>query len=174
MTFETILLEKKERVATIRLNRPEKRNAANRQMLEEIALAMGELEADKEIRVVVLTGQGNTFCAGEDVSGFHFDSAAGGIEYMKIVVNSYKVFEYSPKVIVGAVNGYCFGYGAGIILACDIVLASDTAMFGLREIHWGLIPSDVLTRGVELMSKRDIAYIAHRTPVSAGPGVTIY
>jgi len=160
MQYETILVQKKDRVGTIILNRMDKMNAANRTMLEEISRAMTDLEEDKNIRVIVLTGQGKAFCAGEDVTGFKFDTTAEGMEYMKVVVSTYKQFESSSKVVIAAVNGYAFGYGAGIILACDIVIASEKAQFGLREINWGLIPSDILRRGVELMSKRDIAYLS--------------
>ena len=158
--YETIRLEKKDKVATLTFDRMEKKNAANRTMLDEIIKALISLKDDKDIRVVVLTGQDNVFCAGMDVAGLDFRSTARGIDWMKADVETFKQVETIPKVVIGAVNGLAFGFGAGIILSCDIVYASDQAKFGLREIHWGLVPADMIRRGMELMGKRDIAYLS--------------
>ena len=69
-------------------------------------------------------------------------------------------FEYLPKPVIAAVNGYAYGFGTGITLSCDVVIASEKAKFGTKEVNWGQIPIETLLRGAEIMGKRTIAYMS--------------
>ena len=160
MAFETIELEKKDRIATIWFNRPDKLNAASPQVFTDVDDALTDIEADNDIRVVILTGRGDAFSAGADVGKFEFDKIIKGVEFIENVARPFMHLEYLPKPVIAAVNGYAYGFGTGITLSCDVVLASDKAKFSTREVNWGQIPIETLLRGAEHLGKRTIAYMA--------------
>ena len=160
MAFETIELEKKDQIATIWFNRPDKLNAASPQVFTDLDDAITDIEADDDIRVVILTGRGDAFSAGADVGKFEFDKIIKGVEFIENVARPFMHFEYLPKPVIAAVNGYAYGFGTGITLSCDVVIASDKAKFSTREVNWGQIPIETLLRGAELLGKRTIAYMA--------------
>jgi enoyl-CoA hydratase len=160
MEFETILLEKKDKIATITFNRPEKMNAASPAVFRDLDNACTDIENDDNIRVVILTGSGEAFSAGADVEKFEFDKIIFGMDFIENVARAFMHFEYLTKPIIAAVNGYAFGFGTGITLACDIVIASEKAKFGTKEVNWGQVPIETLLRGAEILGKRTIAYMA--------------
>lgn len=160
MEFETILLEKKDQIATIWFNRPDKMNAASPTVFSDLDAALTDIEKDDDIRVVILTGKGDAFSAGADVGKFEFDKIIKGVEFIENVARPFMHFEYLPKPVIAAVNGYAYGFGTGITLACDVVIASDKARFSTREVNWGQIPIETLLRGAEILGKRTIAYMA--------------
>jgi enoyl-CoA hydratase/carnithine racemase len=160
MEFETILLEKKEQVATISFNRPDKMNAASPAVFQDLDNALTDIENDNDIRVVILTGKGEAFSAGADVGKFEFDKIVKGIEFIENVARPFLHFESLPKPVIAAVNGYAYGFGTGITLTCDVVIASEKARFSTREVNWGQIPIETLLRGAEILGKRTIAYMA--------------
>jgi enoyl-CoA hydratase len=139
-TYETLLLEKRERVAIITINRPEKRNALNIKTREEGAALLEELRSDTSVGVVVFTGAGDkAFIAGADIAEF-----AGRTSMMqRDVMMSRSLFtaiDTFPKPVIAMVNGYCLGGGCELALACDIRVASENASFGQPEINLGIIP----------------------------------
>jgi enoyl-CoA hydratase len=160
MKFETIELEKKDQIATIWFNRPDKMNAASPQVFTDLDNALTDIENDNDIRVVILTGRGEAFSAGADVGKFEFDKIINGVVFIENVAKPFMHFEYLPKPVLAAVNGYAYGFGTGITLSCDVVIASDKAKFSTREVNWGQIPIETLLRGAEHMGKRTIAYMA--------------
>lgn len=160
MGYETILLEKKNQIATITFNRPDKMNAASPTVFSDLDAALTDIENDEDIRVAILTGTGKAFSAGADVEKFEFDKIIFGIEFIENVARAFMHFEYLPKPVIAAVNGYAFGFGTGITLACDVVIASDQAKFGTKEVNWGQVPIETLLRGAEIMGKRVIGYMA--------------
>jgi enoyl-CoA hydratase len=160
MEFETILLDKKDQIATITFNRPDKMNAASPAVFSDLDAALTDIEKDDDIRVVILTGKGEAFSAGADVGKFEFDKIIKGIEFIENVARPFLHLEYLPKPVIAAVNGYAYGFGTGITLACDVVIASDKARFGTKEVNWGQIPIETLLRGAEHMGKRTISYMA--------------
>ncbi|MBE0480255.1 MAG: enoyl-CoA hydratase/isomerase family protein [Dehalococcoidia bacterium] len=160
MEFETILLEKKDQVATISFNRPDKMNAASPAVFQDLDNALTDIENDDDIRVVILTGKGEAFSAGADVGKFEFDKIVKGIEFIENVARPFLHFESLPKPVIAAVNGYAYGFGTGITLTCDVVIASEKARFSTREVNWGQIPIETLLRGAEILGKRTIAYMA--------------
>jgi len=138
--YETILLERRGRVALITINRPEKRNALNIQTRAEGAAILDELRADDSVRVVIFTGAGDkAFIAGADIAEFANRTAITQREVMldRGLFNSVDSF---PKPVIAMVNGYCLGGGCELALACDIRIASDKASFGQPEINLGIIP----------------------------------
>ena len=133
-----------EHTATVILDRPDKRNALNRVLLEELRQVFDDLQQEKRVRVVVLTGAGPAFCAGMDLGEmldtskqpnaaelWHSDAAA----YRDLVEYMLRF----PKPIIAAINGPAIAGGAGLMLASDIVLAADTATFGLPEPLRGIV-----------------------------------
>ena len=140
MSYETILVERRERVAIITINRPEKRNALNIQTRAEGAAVLDELRADDDVRVVIITGAGDkAFIAGADIAEFAERTAITQREVM-VERGLFNAFDTFPKPVIAMVNGYCLGGGCEVALACDIRVASDKASFGQPEINLGIIP----------------------------------
>jgi len=142
MTFETILLDVAAGVATIMLNRPHALNAFNDQMIQETTAVFKQASRDKEIRCVVLTGNGRAFSSGQDLSDVNSrgDSFSIGDHlrhgYHKLIMQMVTL----EKPIIGAINGIAAGAGCGVALATDIRIASDTASFMLAFSRVGLVP----------------------------------
>jgi enoyl-CoA hydratase/carnithine racemase len=128
-------------VATITLNRPEQRNPLSATMLRDLASAFRWCRDETEVRVVVLTGAGRVFCAGADLSSF--DGEMTGLERYRsrdLFVDLFILMAELGKPIVGRVNGHALAGGFGLACACDLVVAVDTATFGLPEINVGIWP----------------------------------
>lgn len=139
-SYDTILLERRGRVAVVTINRPEKRNALNIQTRAEGAAVLDELRADDSVRVVILTGAGDkAFIAGADIAEFADRSAIGQREVM-LERSLFNAIDTFPKPIIAMVNGYCLGGGCEVALACDVRVASEKASFGQPEINLGIIP----------------------------------
>jgi enoyl-CoA hydratase len=139
-SYETILLERRDRVAVITINRPEKRNALNIQTRADGAAVLDELRADDSIRVVIITGAGDkAFIAGADIAEFAERTAINQREVM-LERSLFNAFDTFPKPIIAMINGYCLGGGCEVALACDLRIASEKASFGQPEINLGIIP----------------------------------
>lgn len=139
-SYETILVEKKEGVALITINRPDKLNALNSKVHAEGVTALDEVQTDDEVRVVVFTGAGEkSFIAGADISEFAGQTPVTqrAVFQNKTLFNSIDTF---PKPIIAMINGFCLGGGCELSLACDIRIASENAMLGQPEINLGIIP----------------------------------
>ncbi|MFE5833903.1 enoyl-CoA hydratase [Streptomyces sp. NPDC056488] len=150
MTYETILVERKERVALVTLNRPEALNALNLRVMEEVVAAVEELDRDPGVGCVVLTGSEKAFAAGADIKEMRPRS------YMDMYLSDwFTAWDRLGQVrtpTVAAVAGYALGGGCELAMLCDVLLAADTAVFGQPEIRLGVIPgiggSQRLTRAV--------------------------
>lgn len=139
-SYETILVERRNRVAIITINRPEKRNALNIKTREEGARVLDELSSDETIRVVIFTGAGDkAFVAGADIAEFEGRTAITQREVM-LGRSLFTAIDNFPKPIIAMVNGYCLGGGCELALSCDLRIASDKASFGQPEINLGIIP----------------------------------
>ncbi len=137
--YETILIEKRGKVAIITINRPDKLNALSSKVHEEGISALDELRNDTEIRVVVITGSGEkSFVAGADISEFAGKSAAAQRDIMnaRSLFNSIDTF---PKPVIAMINGFCLGGGCELALACDLRVASEKARFSQPEINLGIM-----------------------------------
>lgn len=164
MPYETLLIDKKDQITTITLNRPGSRNAMNPRLHFEMCDALAEVEADDDCRVLVVTGAGSAFCAGMDLKEYFFDTEGKPAERLKARKAAFewmfKRLMPMPKPTIAKVNGWCFGGGFEIVGACDFVISSDVATFGLSEINWGIFPGGGVTWLVShLLSVRDAKYL---------------
>jgi enoyl-CoA hydratase len=137
---QTILHEREGRVAILTVNRPEKMNALNEQVRDEMLAALAEIAADDGAGVVVVTGAGEkAFIAGADIGEF-----AGRTPFdQRHAMRSPRIFDVMAafgKPVIAMINGFCLGGGCELALSCDIRIASDKARFGQPEINLGLIP----------------------------------
>lgn len=147
MSFETITLDTDRRgIARLVLNRPEKHNALNARMIGDLAEAARQLAADPAIRVVILSANGKSFCAGGDLGWmrdqFEADHAARLAEATKLA-SMLRLLDELPKLLIGSVEGKVFGGGLGLISVCDIVLSTPDAKFALTETRLGLVPATI-------------------------------
>jgi len=139
-SYETLLLDRRNRVAIITINRPDKRNALNIKTREEGAALLEELRNDDSVSVVVFTGAGDkAFIAGADIAEFAGRTAMTQRDVMT-GRSLFTALDTFPKPIIAMVNGYCLGGGCELALACDIRIASENASFGQPEINLGIIP----------------------------------
>jgi len=143
MAGETVLVTKADGIMRLTLNRPDKLNALNKALYEEMMTALADAASDDACRVVVLTGSGRAFCAGQDLSGEVY-SASGPQPDVGLVVERYngmiERMRQLPKPIIGAVNGIAAGGGASLAFACDIVYAKKSATFLQAFARIGLVP----------------------------------
>lgn len=136
---QSVLIERHAHVGLITINRPEVRNALNFETWKYLTAAFAELEADNDIRVIVVTGAGDkAFVAGADLNALKERSAVATF-YGELPAALAKV-EKSKKPLIAAINGFALGGGLELALACDIRIASDKAKFGQTEINVGIIP----------------------------------
>ncbi|HEX7241465.1 MAG TPA: enoyl-CoA hydratase-related protein [Longimicrobiaceae bacterium] len=140
MSYETILVDVDGAVATVTVNRPDKRNALNSQVRAETVAALDALRADDAVRVVVFTGAGEkAFVAGADIGEFAERTPLEQREAMtgRRVFDEIAAF---PKPTIAMINGFCLGGGCELALACDVRVAADSAKLGQPEINLGIIP----------------------------------
>lgn len=161
-TYETISLERDARgVATLSLNRPDKHNAMSGRMIDELTVAAQALGQDPEVRVVILTGKGKSFCAGGDLGWMQDqmradrDTRFAEARKLAMMLNAFNVL---PKPLIGALQGNAFGGGVGLASVCDVAIGVDHIKMGLTEVRLGLIPATigpyVLARMGEAMARR--------------------
>lgn len=146
MSYETLLVEIRDGVAAVTLNRPEARNALNRTLVRELGDALARLDADPEARAIVLRGAGErAFCAGADLKDLFRETSIlqARTQYGGLAA----LLEAIPRMrtpVIAQVHGYALAGGCGLAAACDLVVAADDAVFGLPEIRLGLLPLMVL------------------------------
>ena len=138
MAFEHILVEREPPIAVVTLNRPRVLNALSPELIEELTTALPELDADPEIRAIVLTGGDRVFAAGADIGDMAERSPVEQLQ--RDQTGRWARISAVTKPIVAAVNGYALGGGAELALLCDMIVAGDTARFGQPEINLGIIP----------------------------------
>jgi len=141
MSYETIILERKDGIATLTLNRPEKLNALNRKMAEELESAVVEIVKDRDVRALVITGAGRAFCSGADVGDLA--QAAAPIETRYWTQMAHRLIlslTDLEKPVIAKVNGVAVGFGCSLALSADIIIASENAQFSLIFSRIGLIP----------------------------------
>jgi enoyl-CoA hydratase len=142
MSYQTLLTSLEENIFTITINRPDKLNALNKTVIEELSLALDEIYTNQEIKSVIITGAGEkSFVAGADISEFlQLDKKGGEALAQKGQTAVFDKIENAPKPIIAAVNGFALGGGCELALACHFIIASENARFGQPEVNLGLIP----------------------------------
>lgn len=139
--YQTIRTELADNILFIYINRPDKMNALNQQVMTELALAVEDIYTNKEIKSAVITGTGEkAFVAGADISEFLALSAQQGADLAKKGQVIFKHIEDCPKPIIAAVNGFALGGGCELAMACHFRIAATNAKFGQPEVNLGLIP----------------------------------
>jgi feruloyl-CoA hydratase/lyase len=149
----TVLVEIADRVAWVTMNRPEKRNAINPQLSFEMLDVFEALEADDRCGVLVLTGAGEAYSSGMDLREYF--RATDKLNYdervqimRKSALAQWKRLQFYNKPTIAMVNGWCFGGAFNSMIACDLAIAAEDAVFGLSEINWGIIPAGAVTKAV--------------------------
>lgn len=165
MTYETILYDIAENVATITMNRPDKRNALDLVMRKEIGDALEEAARDDEVRVLILTGAGGSFCAGGDISSMTgAKTAVAARTRLRAVMASIMNMVAFDKPIIGLVDGPAYGAGFNLALACDFILGTQEARFCQVFGRIGLIPdyggTYLLPRIVGLQKAKELIFSA--------------
>lgn len=142
MSYQNILLESEDKIAIITINRPQSLNALNSTTISELSTALGEVEQNSDVRVVILTGSGEkAFVAGADIKEFSdFGTEAAEKLARDGQQNLFDKIENLKKPVIAAVNGFALGGGLELAMACHIRYASDNAKLGLPEVTLGLIP----------------------------------
>jgi enoyl-CoA hydratase/carnithine racemase len=141
MNYEALLFEKKDGIAIITLNAPDKMNAISTAMKASIAAAADEVDKDETIKVAILTGAGRGFCAGHDISEMAAGTAKAPTNYDLLnTANNEACFYKMQKPVIAAINGACVGAGLALALSCDIRIAADTAKIGSAYAKLGAAP----------------------------------
>ena len=139
--YTTLLTDLQDGIFTITINRPDKLNALNKKVLQELDIATQQVYDDVTIKAAIITGQGSkAFVAGADISEF---SEVSDVEGARLATIGQKIFfkiENAPKPIIAAVNGFALGGGCELAMSCHFRLASENAKFGQPEVNLGLIP----------------------------------
>jgi enoyl-CoA hydratase len=138
--YENLIVEIRDNVGIIKINRQEKRNALNIATRNELLVALDMLRQHRDVRVAIITGAGDkAFIAGADITEFEGRTA---LEQRQVMRGNrvFDAFEEFPKPIIAMINGFCLGGGCEVALSCDIRIAADTAKFGQPEINLGIIP----------------------------------
>ena len=176
MNTQLIELEVADGIATLWLNRPEKRNAMSDEMRSQFIDALERVSFDKTIRALVLTGRGKGFCAGGDVAGMErrMQAPAGEVGFngwsrQQRVHHTQSLLHNMPKPTIAAVNGAASGLGADTALACDFIIASEAASFTWSYIHRGIVPDGggmyFLPRRVGLAKAKELIFSGRKVDV---------
>jgi methylglutaconyl-CoA hydratase len=156
-SFETLRIDRRETVARVVLNRPDIRNAFDDVMIRELREALAGLRDDPRLRVVVLTGEGQAFCAGADLNWMkrvvEYTAAESEEDSLNLARLMREAFEF-PRPIVGRINGPAIGGGTGLVAICDIAVAAESAVFSFSEVKIGLVPAVISPYVVRRVGER--------------------
>ncbi len=134
-------------IARITLNRPEKRNALNPDLIAALHEGLTRSAADSNVKVVLLTGAGKDFCSGADLAGLDQAAEAGVMNHMdtaRHMADAFLAMRHHPRPVVAAVRGRALAGGCGLATACDLILAEESAQFGYPEVKIGFVPAMVM------------------------------
>ncbi len=158
-SYRNLLVERREGVTVLTVNRPAVLNALNRETLSEVEAAVARFVADAEARALVVTGAGEkAFISGADINELAVLDPRGAEEISRFGQRVVGALERSPKPTIAAINGYAFGGGLELALACHMRLASDNAVMGLPEVSLGIIPGYGGTQRLPRVAGRGMAY----------------
>jgi feruloyl-CoA hydratase/lyase len=158
---KVVRLEEDDGIFTIYLNRPEKRNAMNPAMHEQMYALLHDLRFNDKVRVLIVRGAGGTFCAGQDLKEyFHLladENSKAARERSRELSNQWRnhILRNFPAPTIAMIEGYCFGGAFSVVTSCDIAVAAEDATFGLSEINFKTAPLGLVSKHIsEMMSPR--------------------
>ncbi len=141
MNYQNLLLDIKDSIAVVKINRPDKLNALNGLTLSELKNIFAELKNNDDVKVIIVTGSGEkAFIAGADISELNKIDMISGKEFSEYGQEVFSLIEHFEKPVIAAVNGFALGGGCELALACHFRIASDNAKFGQPEVNLGIIP----------------------------------
>jgi enoyl-CoA hydratase len=140
MTYETLLVERRHQVAYVTLNRPTALNALNATLRRELKQFFADIQADSQVRLVVVTGAGRAFCAGADIKEWREPTSVVEDRQDRPGLDFWDTMRHYEHPIIAAINGYALGGGCELAMCCDIRMASDLAELGMTEVTLGIIP----------------------------------
>jgi enoyl-CoA hydratase/carnithine racemase len=138
MSYENIIVERRDHAGLIILNRPQQFNTFNTALADELCRALLELEGDRSIRVVVIKGAGKAFCTGIDISEFHGKTLQGYREWIGRMERGLHVIASMKKPVIASAHGYAVANGAGLIAACDLAIVAEGTKIGATAVNVGL------------------------------------
>jgi enoyl-CoA hydratase/carnithine racemase len=161
--YETLIVETTGPIVKITLNRPNTLNALNPMLLRELGDVLGEIAGNEAVNAVILTGAGRAFCAGVDIKSMDESGEESSAEgRTKLALKIIDTVENMTTPVIAAVNGFCLTGGLELAIACDIIVASETAKFGDTHAKWGLTPiwggSQRLPRIVGAMKAKELVF----------------
>lgn len=167
MQANTVIYQSRGGIAEIRLNRPERLNAVTQQLYDELNAALGAAEADSEVRVLLLTGEGRAFCVGADLKAHRAGRTAfDRRQYLRGEQIVCRRLMLLSKPVVAAVNGFALGAGAEMAIAADFMLMAESAQIGLPEVSIGTFLGGgvtyLLPRLVGLAKARELVFLGER------------
>ena len=159
---ENVKVEFEDGIAWVTMNRPDKRNAINPGLVFEMVEVLEDLEEDDRAQVIVFTGAGEAFSAGQDLKEYFREADAGRPVDRERLYRAnadwqWRRLMYYPKPTIAMVNGWCFGGAFQLLLGCDLAIADEKAVFGLSEINWGIIPAGIVTKSVAMALAQRVA-----------------
>lgn len=158
MNYENLLVDVSERIATVTFNRPKTLNALNPATVRELGAAMENLSARRDVGVVLLTGAGEkAFIAGADISVMKGFTALEAFDFSLLGQRILAFIEAMSQPVIGVINGYALGGGCEVAMACDLLIAADTARFGQPEVNLGIIPGYGGTQRLPRLVGRNLA-----------------
>src|SRR5262245_21496668 len=147
--YETIKVEKEGGITWVIFNRPDKRNAMSPQLHMDMDDVLDDLAIDDETEILIVTGAGEAFCAGQDIRLYFRGTEADPVMRAKArrASNQWRWQKLStfPKPTIAMVNGFCFGGAFNQVCACDFAVAADDETFGLSEVNWGILHGGIVT-----------------------------
>lgn len=138
--YKKLIFDRQNEVTTITLNRPHCHNALDRELSAELKDAILEVRADRECRVMILRGAGDTFCAGDDIKEFNEWRGDESYWQVRLYQETVQLIEDLTPITIAAVDGVCTGGGLELTLVCDFVIATDRSRWGMPEIDWDITP----------------------------------
>jgi len=146
--YNTLEIRREKNVVTVALNRPDVHNAMNEQLMKELTLCFKELNNDEDVRAIILTGNGKSFCSGADLNWMKSIinySKEENIKDSKLLLDLFESIYNCKKPVIGRINGAAFGGGLGLIAVCDLSIALPDLKFAFSEVKLGLIPAVIST-----------------------------
>ena len=168
--YETVIYEKQGPVAHISLNRPDHLNAYNIQMRDDFSETLTAVQCDDEVKALIITGQGRAFCAGADLTEFGTAPSQVVARQVRWQRDVWGQLNGMVVPVIAAVHGYCIGSGVEIMLLCDVRIAAEDTVFGMPEVHLGMVPaaggSQTLPRNSNTSAALDLLLTARRIGAS--------